>query len=47
MIKLTLSARQTKVYTFENIVDPEETAHNEPSYHDLDCHSVFLLLFFD
>ena len=30
-----LSARQTKTNISANSVDPDETAHNEPSYHDL------------
>ena len=33
----TLSARKTKTDTFENSVDPDETAHNEPSHQDLQC----------
>ena len=34
---LTLSAVQIQAYTFANSVDPEETAHNEPSPQDLHC----------
>ena len=32
---LTLSAQKTKTDTFENSVDPDETAHNELSQQDL------------
>ena len=34
---LTLSALQTKIDSFANSVDPDETAHNEPSHLDLHC----------
>ena len=33
----TLSALQTKTDNFANSVDPDETAHNEPSHQDLHC----------
>ena len=34
---LTLSALQTKTYTFANSVDPDETAHKELSHLGLHC----------
>ena len=34
---LTHSALQTKPGTCANSVDPDETAHNEPSHQDLHC----------
>ena len=34
---LTLSALQTVTDTFANSVDPDETAHNEPSHQHLHC----------
>ena len=34
---LTLSFLQANTDTFANSVDPDETAHNEPSHQDLHC----------
>ena len=34
---LALSAWQTKTDSFAKSVDPDETAHNEPSHQDLCC----------
>ena len=36
-IKLILKAQNTTKAEFANTVDPDETAHNEPSYLDLQC----------
>ena len=34
---LTLKASNKTVAEFSNTADPDETAHNEPSYLDLEC----------
>ena len=34
---LTLKAPITTIADFANTVDPDETAHNEPSHLDLQC----------
>ena len=34
---LTLSTLYTKTDAFANSVEPDETAHNEPSHQDLHC----------
>ena len=34
---LTLKAPNTTIAEFANTVDPDETAHNEPSHLDLQC----------
>ena len=34
-VSLTFSALKTKINTFANCVDRDETAHNEPSHLDL------------
>ena len=34
---MILSALQTNTDTFANSVDPDETAHHEPSHQDLHC----------
>ena len=34
---LTLKAPNTTIAEFANTVDPDETAHNEPSRPDLQC----------
>ena len=36
-INLTLKAPNTTIAEFANTVDPDETAHNEPSHLDLQC----------
>ena len=36
-IKLTLKAPITTITDFANTVDPDETAHNEPSHLHLQC----------
>ena len=36
-VTITLPALQTKIDTCANSVDPDETAHNEPSHQDLHC----------
>ena len=36
-VMITLPALQTKIDTCANSVDPDETAHNEPSHQDLHC----------
>ena len=41
---LTLSSLQTNMDTFVNSVDPDETAHNEPSHQDLHCLPFYYLL---
>ena len=37
LLILTLSTLKTKADTYANSVDPDETAHNEPSHQDLYC----------
>ena len=37
LVSAALSALQTKTMSFANSVDPDETAHNEPSHQDLHC----------
>ena len=39
---LTLKAPNTTIAEFANTVDPDETAHNEPSHLDLQCLSYSL-----
>ena len=34
---LTHKAPNTTIAEFANTVDPDETAHNEPSHQDLQC----------
>ena len=36
-MQLTISVLPTKTNYFVNIVDPDETAHYEPSHQDLHC----------
>ena len=36
-MQFTFSDLQSKTDTFENSVDPDEMAHNEPSHLDLRC----------
>ena len=36
-MKLALKAPNTSKAEFANTVDPDETAHNEPSHLDLQC----------
>ena len=36
-LTLTLSAQHNNTNTSANSVDPDETAHNEPSHLDLRC----------
>ena len=40
---LTLSALNTKTDALSNSVDPDETAHNEPSHLDIHCLPMFLI----
>ena len=42
---LNLPVLQIKTGTFANNVDPDETAHNEPSHQDLHC-LLFTFLFY-
>ena len=42
---LTLKAPNTKIANFANTVDPDETAHYEPSHLDLQCMTSSLRFF--
>ena len=42
---MMLSALETKIITLANSVDPDETAHNNPSHQDLHCLPLLLLFF--